>query len=326
MKKLIFVALIFLLAGTSCSGRETVHGNPYEPIYVNEDNAYKIFELETVIAQLQEIIVTYQSDNLLMKYHIGDLNMEIRALERQSTRLFAHGQNEIEVRENFMDFFHTGEFPRRFEEFIGIPFHYMHMFYSETTIGENYLIAHMDWANFSFLFHYEANQTTGEIVWKFIGYHVPGLPGSFGLYREPPEPRKFANLEDVTIRLYQFPTDAADGGPDIFGNFPYIEERIFGDSFWQEAIWWLSCPHDGGINVHDFWWEEDVLYVDLKIGMLLDISGPGFGSTVSAGRLIQTFYSFPNTRTVVFMLDGRRLPFATSEEISSCGFWWIHED
>ena len=304
-----FVVLVLLLVATSCSRGETEQEHP------------DVSTLEAIIAQLQETIIAYQGEHLLMEYHIEALNTEIHALARQANRRFAHGQNEIEVRENFMDFFHTGDFPKRFEEFMGIPFDYMHLLHSETTIGENYLIAHMGWGNINFLFHYEANQTTGEIIWKFIGYDVPGLPHSFGLYREPPEPRQFTNLEDVAIRLYQFPTD---GDPDIFGDFPYIEVSIYGQFFWQEVIERLSCPYDGNIHVRDFWWEDDVLYVDLKIGMLLDMNGPGFGSTVSARRLIQTFYSFPNTSTVVFMLDGRELPFVTSDEIASRGFWWVY--
>lgn len=217
---------------------------------------------------------------------------------------FQHGLTEELVRENFFEFLHGDEMQELLINTIGreIIVCETEDWRNEITVLQNYLmLKRSEMFPLMLLFRYDVRHETGETWWTYLGYHVALMSDSFTPAGELPQPRRLTERREVTVQFCVRYRDMLGFTSDI----DYIEETIRGEDLWSEAI---RLAYDRiGVTVRDLWYDGRTLYVDLPLDMNWSMR-IGFGSTVWAQSMINTFYTFPDVDEVIFLFNGKNYP------------------
>jgi len=256
----------------------------------------------------QEAIQIHLSEQAQLESRIRQLESDLLREQQRALTRFWHG-TEDRVRESFLYFFDNSGIAEELEKILGMRF--ASDYFREILISAYYVLTHFDNGSVHLLFNYSVDHER-NITWRIVGYDVPWLNDpmlmnylvqpvtpSFTVIRQSATPRRLTDESYVTVRFYHFPDTAPYYRPH-----QYTEKTIAGENLWSEAI---RISHEHGFLVRDLWYEDDTLYVDLKLAMNFAFRS-GWGSTVWAMAMAYTFYSFPGVNDVIFLLDGGEMP------------------
>ncbi|MCL1878896.1 MAG: hypothetical protein FWF80_08555 [Defluviitaleaceae bacterium] len=291
----IFAAIIFF-ASTACARLEQAIMSP------------AIDELERIIDEL--LILLQERDESIEAIMRENFEMRLNLIEIEHTgnnrdvdipRQFWHGSEE-RVRESFLQFFHGDEMQAHLACAIGEAFEICEAEgRNEIFIDfEHLILRRSEMFSILFLFEYGVCHETLEITWRYIGYHVPTWNVGFAPAANRPLPRQLTERSEVEVRFYYW------GPGDDMDSFPFVDATIRGEDLWSEAI--RLAAEVTGVTVRDLWYDGRILYVDLPLNMNWNMRA-GFGSTIWARAMIDTFYTFPDVDEVIFLFNGKNYPY-----------------
>jgi hypothetical protein len=308
MKRTLLIGLVTLSMLSAC-GRSSSRDDIIDFEAVIEAQLLEIYKLQIAGEEAHNRIQNFLSEQIELESRILRLESDLLREQQPPSARFWHG-TEDSVRESLLCFFDNSGIADELQEILGLTFSSAD--FGEILISNHYvLVGVANWWGIHFLFNYIVDHEK-NITWRIIGYDVYWLNLSLLTeYLIPPEtprftvirplatPRSLTNENYVTVRFYRFPDESPYYRPH-----QYTEEIIAGENLWEEAIR-LSGEH--GFLVRDLWYEENTLFVDLKLAMNFAFR-VGWGSTVWAMAMVETFYSFPGVSEVVFLLDGDEMP------------------